>query len=393
MESPSSSRDLQKYRRGSAGRILLPPRMEGDNSDPEDWLREPSFYQDRLSKLEDAQDKDTLMNVLEHFKSPGPCPFECPAKQNFSRERLARHLIEHHSSRYQVWGCREGASCEEQGKPFRTRRAGELVRHLVSQHSVGTERAMTFLYNMEKYPNRDQRPPDAFYPRHLCLLEETNGERSRLQERGRDTNRPPPSAAAGAPPAEVETLEAAVKEATELLVGLTQEVPEDSPTTPSPLPSATARVSLPEADPITEEATRTFLIGWDRATSTALEAFQEAVKLANSRTKGELEAARERIDALEREREGKEAEITRLQERCAQAEEKAAKAEEEMEKSKEKSRKAKKDAVYETVRFQALEQEMTKWDRDFVGVTGMSLRQWDGEKESLVVALTAQESD
>ena len=148
MESPSSSRDLQKYRRGSTGRIVLPPRMDGAASDPEDWLREPSFYKDKLERVEEAPDRDSLQEAVDRFKSPGPCPFTCEEKREFTRDRLIRHLVEYHCRRYQVWGCREGASCEEDGKPFRTRRGGDLVRHLATKHSVGAEKAMAFIKNI-----------------------------------------------------------------------------------------------------------------------------------------------------------------------------------------------------------------------------------------------------
>ena len=76
-----------------------------------------------------------------------------------------------------------------------------------------------------------------------------------------------------------------------------------------------------------------------------------------------------------------------------EAEKKAQEAETEMAKVKEKCRRATRDAVYETIRYQSLEKKMINCDRAFAGVTGMSMQDWDGERESLIVALTEQESD
>ena len=412
-EAEGAKSPLDAFRRGSTGRVSLPPRVTDGESDEERWLEDGQFYQNRLEEeWHDAPDH-RLKVAVSTFK--GTCPFwTCrQLTGTFSLERFKRHLVEMHAARHPVLGCKDDASCAVNQKGYTTRRRGDFIRHMMATHSVGAEKAIGFLRDLLRYPERDNRPKGAFYPRHVFfrLEENTNQDRLRMTTEGTPTPRSSAPAAAASATDEVE-------EAVEVLCTLEDDHPV--PATPCVAPSSPVQgvsagpvpVSSPpetvtplatsspvkyreisfekDDDPVSATASRLFMSHWDRATAEAISGFQEAIRQTRKEMTGEQQQLQEQVEALRSDLEAERGEVERLRTALAEEQQRSATLERTLQEGKKASRETLEEAEFLRVKYQSIENRMEKHERAFTRVTGASLHDWDGRRESLKRALDAR---
>ena len=386
---PEEDDPLSGLRKGAGGRVTLPPRDMAGTSDDESWFKDGEFYTTRLEEDGYGRSDNRLTRAQELVGEAGPCPFVgCPTKV-YTRDRYRRHLVEVHTERTPLLGCRDDASCAERGKGFKTSRRGDLVRHLVATHAIGAEKAIGYIRALVDYPDRDNRPKDAFYPKHLFYRTVANlrEDRVRWAEEGvAPTPTKGPSAAVGSatPTLDEAAMDTgAPKEPTPSTSKEAPGTPPPPPRTPSPVVSL-AEVPPPssvgyrqEDDPVSAEVSRTFMGYYDRATAQVIAGFQEAVRKTRKEASMETEEWKSRCATLEQRVREQAEELKAAQEQIATLKKENRRASRLVEKSEE----------YKDIQLKSLEGRLSRWDKAFAAATGVSLHDWTGSRRALREAL------
>ena len=393
---------FDSFRRGSTGRVILPPVSIDEISDEEAWLEDGSYYEDILEEEWRGHEAHVLRSAVDLFTEPGTCPFwTCREEgKTYTHNRFLRHLVEAHAAKHPVFGCKDDSACAVKGKGYQTTRRGHFVRHLMSTHAIGAEKGAGYIRDILAYPDRDNRPKGAYYPKHIFHREEERTDPHRLRLRKQ---------AVVADPAVPETVGAApeeepvIQEAANTLV-LMQAEP-GSPLGPelldAPIPSTSQAagpvegsdeppvfLSSPTPGPVpgndnsSDEgdnpgiATRLFMDHWDRAVTEVIKGFEEALSHTKKTAEVACSALRERNAAL-----GKRVAILEADNR--KLTEEGVLLRNEQEKERREESRVRHDLYYLQVKHASLEKRLEKWDRAFAMVTGMSLYDWDGSKEQL----------
>ena len=361
----------------------------GGVSDDEAWLKDGAFYENLLEEEKHGRAEDHLGEAARRVGSLGPCPFlGCPKTKTFSEERYRRHLAEVHTSRTPEMGCRSDASC----KGFVTARRGDLVRHLVAVHAIGASKGAGYVDNLLRYPNRDSREKDCYYPRHLFFRWVPNSSKDRVRwaEEGEATT--PVKTVAVAASSATPTQDERIEEAGKTLVSLAAEtVEEEAVPDPSTPPRATSSPVVPLAtteepletsgeDTIPPETSRLFTDYYDRGTALIITGFNEAVKRTRKEALVEAEEAKKQCASLQQE--NKE-----LREELGTAKAQVTKLQKE---SRRASRQLEKATEYREVEYQSLEKRLHKWNKWFIEATGISLHDWTGSRKELRQALASR---